>query len=272
MHPTRKLRRTTLTALVLTGLLALYAAPVLAATPANDDFDSAVVIPGIPYSDALDTSGATTSADDPDCVGQGPTVWYTFTPSTDMRLAANTFGSDYDTTLSVYNGSRGALIQIACNDDAFGLQSQVAFDALAGETYYFMVGAFAGGPGGNLVFYLDIAGPPLEFGLDLNPTGSVKPSTGIATMSGTVFCSKPAFVQLFGQLEQRAGRVIIRGFFGDTFDCDGVTPWSVTVSGDNGLFAGGRATFTAEAIAFSQDGDFGYDFESLTVRLTGARR
>jgi hypothetical protein len=30
----------------------------------------------------------------------------------------------------------------------------VVFDAVAGETYFFMVGAFASGPGGNLVFNL----------------------------------------------------------------------------------------------------------------------
>ncbi len=135
-----------------------------------------------------------------------------------------------------------------------------------------MVGAFASGPGGNLVFSLAEPGPPLVFDLSLNATGSVKPSTGIATVSGTVTCSKRAFVQLSGQLEQRAGRVFIRGFFGDTFECDGVTPWTVSLSGENGRFAGGKATFTADAFAFSQDGDFGFDSESLSVRLTGARR
>jgi hypothetical protein len=48
-----------------------------------------------------------------------------------MGIEANTFGSDYDTTLSVYTGSRGALTQIACNDDADLLQSLVRFNATA---------------------------------------------------------------------------------------------------------------------------------------------
>jgi hypothetical protein len=33
----------------------------------------------------------------------------------------------------------------------------VTFDAVAGETYYFMVGAFGDSPGGNLVFNVDVA-------------------------------------------------------------------------------------------------------------------
>jgi hypothetical protein len=87
--------------------------------------------------------------DDPFCAGRSATVWYAFTPTSDMVLRAHTFGSDYDTTLSVYTGSPGNLSQIACNDDALGLQSQVVFTATAGETYYFMVGAFGEGLAGT---------------------------------------------------------------------------------------------------------------------------
>jgi hypothetical protein len=122
----------------------------------SDDFDDANVISELPFSDSVDTFGATTASDDPDCVGQGPTVWYAFTPEEDLNVDANTFGSDYDTTLSVYTGSRGNLTQIACNDDTDGLQSRVQFAAVAEETYFFMIGAFGSGPGGQLVFSIDI--------------------------------------------------------------------------------------------------------------------
>ena len=81
-------------------------------------------------------------------------MWYAFTPSGSKRIEANTFGSDYDTDLVVYTGTRGDLTEIACNDDAESVQSRVVFDAVAGETYFIMVGAFASGPGGNLVFNL----------------------------------------------------------------------------------------------------------------------
>src|SRR5215211_1064543 len=50
------------------------------ALPANDDFNSAQVAPSLPFTASLSTVAATTSADDPDCVGTGPTVWFAFTP------------------------------------------------------------------------------------------------------------------------------------------------------------------------------------------------
>jgi hypothetical protein len=85
-------------------------------------------------------------------VGAGPTVWYALTLAEDAFVDVNTFGSDYDTTLSAYLGERGDLEQIACNDDAAGsLQSRVRFAATADTTVFIMVGAFDSGPGGNLV-------------------------------------------------------------------------------------------------------------------------
>ena len=57
-----------------------------------------------------------------------------------MRVEFNTFGSDYDTTLSAYTGARGGLTQIACNDNADGLlpHSRVTF-ATDGESDYFII-------------------------------------------------------------------------------------------------------------------------------------
>ena len=39
-------------------------------------------------------------------------------PPTTAWVTADTFGSDYDTTLAVYAGSPGALSELACNDDS----------------------------------------------------------------------------------------------------------------------------------------------------------
>jgi hypothetical protein len=265
----QKLRRTALLLLTVPALVVLAASPAIAQPPANDDFASATVVPGLPFTDQVNTTEATTAADDPDCFGQGATVWYSFTPTTDLRVEANTFGSDYDTTLSVYTGAPGALTQIACNDDAVGsLQSRVRFDATAGETYYFMVGSFASGPGGNLVFNVDVAPPPLELGLTIDPVGSVVPSKGVATISGTVTCSEPAFVEVQGRMEQRVGRLLISGFFFTFVECTPpATAWSATVEGENGLFVAGRAH--VEAFAFApEEGAFAE--ASATVRLRGS--
>jgi hypothetical protein len=257
---------------LIIGLLAAFTVfPAFAAPPSNDDFDDATVISGLPFSDSIDTTEATTASDDPDCAGQGPTVWYAFTPAEDIRVGADTFGSDYDTTLSVYTGSRGALTQITCNDDTVGLQSKVSFDAVAGETYFFMVGAFGSGPGGQLVFSVDIAPPPLEIDVTLNQFGTVIPSKGVVTLEGTISCSRPASVDLFGEVSQRAGRAIIQGFFGTSFSCEGETPWSVTFSGENGLFVGGPADVTLFVGAFDEEtGEFFSEEVQQTVRLRGA--
>jgi hypothetical protein len=263
----QKLRRTALLMLTVPALVLLAASPAIAQPPANDDFDSATVVPGLPFTDQLNTTEATTAADDPDCFGQGATVWYSFTPTADLRVEANTLGSDYDTTLSVYTGTRGALTQIACNDDAAGsLQSRVRFDAAAGQTYFFMAGSFASGQGGNLTFNVDVAPPALELGLTIDPTGSVVASKGVATISGTVTCSQPASVGVEGRMEQRAGRLLIHGFFFAFVDCTPpATAWNATVEGENGRFVAGRAQ--VDAVAFAEEA---FAEASATVRLRGS--
>lgn len=139
----------------------------LAVIPGNDDFDNAVDITALPFTDELNTSEATTAADDPAdpedpavCFIGGHTVWYQFTPSKDTRINANTIGSDFDTGIAVFTGTRGALTLIDCNDDLLlgrDRVSSVTFDAVAGTTYYFMVGSCCGTDGGNLVFNLKLA-------------------------------------------------------------------------------------------------------------------
>lgn len=123
------------------------------AVPINDDFNNAIVITQLPFADTTNTENATTAKDDPACAGNAHTVWYRYTPTQDQVIEANTFGSDYDTTLSVYTGTQGSLSQIVCNDDAGDtLQSQISINVVAGETFHFMVGSFGSTNGGNLVF------------------------------------------------------------------------------------------------------------------------
>jgi hypothetical protein len=254
-------------ALALTILFA-GVGPALAAPPTNDDLNSATTVTEpLPFSDAINTAEATTAGDDPDCAGQGPTVWYVFTPSQDMDVQANTYGSDYDTTLSVYTGSPGNLTQIACNDDSGSLQSAVTFAALASETYYFMVGAFASGPGGNLVFTVTLPPPPLTIDLQLSPTGSFD-KQGNAILRGRLTCSKFAFVELAADITQPVGKKAIHGFSEGFFDCNGETPWEITVPGADGRFAGGRATVNVLVDAFDPEtGNVVEAAASATVRL-----
>jgi hypothetical protein len=274
--------RAALTFALAVLLLGLQPLAALAA-PANDDFDDATMITVLPFDDLLDTSDATEAPDDPDCAGAGPTVWYALTLGADTFVEFNTFGSDYDTTLSAYLGERGDLGQIACNDDAGGgVQSRIRFTADAGETYYIMVGAFASGPGGQLVLNAFETEPPVpvepvDITLTVNPTGRFDARSGNAYVSGTVTCSTPAYVSLWGDLIQRAGRANIYGSFSDSFLCEGVTPFESSTDWTTGRFAGGRAEVHVAVEGCPIDFDWDdydewpcdYDEVGRTIQLRG---
>jgi hypothetical protein len=212
-------------------------------------------------------------------------VWFTYTPQSNIRLEANTFGSNYDTTLSVYTGTRGALTQIACNDDVLGtntLQSRVRFDAVAGTTYYFMVSTspFLPSVPDSLVFNLQVAPPPFAFTPTVAQFGSVDPTTGAVTINGSVSCNAPAFISLTGQLKQTRGGTPINGFFYAFVPCNGTASWSSSVWSESALFhgrsallySGGKATVAATAFGFDPDtGEFMQVNFSPTITLTGAQ-
>ena len=142
------------------------ATPTPTATPSdNDDCGEATVITDVPFLvDAFDTTDATTAGEDPvqTCTGGGPSqnansVWYRFTPPSDGHITADTFLSDYDTVLTAHTGACGALTEVACNDDAEGLQeSEVGFDAVGSTTYLIEVTSKTAG-GGSLFFLVDYA-------------------------------------------------------------------------------------------------------------------
>jgi hypothetical protein len=246
------------------GQLAFHVAPVPPppSGPANDEFAAATAIDSLPFEDRIDTSQATTADDDPFCSGRGATVWYAITPAGAQRIELNTFGSDYDTTLSVYTGAQGSLSQVACNDDTQGLQSRVRFAASEGVTYYVMVGSFANGPGGQLVFSAQEAPAALSVDVTVNPFGTVSPTQGTATVSGTVTSSRPVFVSLYnGQLKQRQGQIVLHGLFNSLVYADGTVPWTATMTAaerlsgrGNAMFHGGKSEVSLSAFAIDFDG------------------
>ena len=135
--------RLLVTILTIPLLLAVGAPTAIASPPANDDFDQATVVSALPFTNDLDTTGASQALDDPtDCYGVGgsSSVWYVFTPSHDLMVQTDTYGSDYDTFLAVYTGVRGTLSNIGCNADGGLLFSSRLFLRLSeGVTYYFEV-------------------------------------------------------------------------------------------------------------------------------------
>lgn len=135
-----------------------------AAPPGNDDFSNAREIGALPFEHITGTRDATSETTDPNCFGRRHTVWYSFTPLETGSVVGSTAGSDFDTTLSVYTGTRPDRTRIKCDDDSGpGSTSLIRFKAVAGQTYHFMAGSYRRS-GGRLTFGL-IDSPPLCFGL-----------------------------------------------------------------------------------------------------------
>jgi len=96
----------------------------------------------------FDTTNATDDGSG-GCV-TGPNLWYAYTASCTGTLTVDTFGSSFDTMLSVHTGACDNLTVLDCNDDAAGgLQSEVVIDVFAGTVYRIEIGGFdsAVGPG-----------------------------------------------------------------------------------------------------------------------------
>jgi hypothetical protein len=132
-----------------------------AAAPSNDDFGSSTLISAIPYNNTINTLEATAPASDPlvevNCDGhllaKGlATVWYKHTPGKNRPISIDTIGSNYDTYVAVWKGQGPSnLTLVACDDDNnAGYQSQLAFAAKAGTTYYIEVAQYNGTRGPSL--------------------------------------------------------------------------------------------------------------------------
>ncbi len=135
---------------IITMLVALLVpAGAAAAAPAHDSFADARPIP-VPGTDDTSTTGATTEAGEPQpsCAPVGATVWYRVEAERIGTVRAHTFGSKFDTVLAVWRGEDlASLEEVACNDDATdvgSLQSELRFQAEAGEVYHLQVGGYEG--------------------------------------------------------------------------------------------------------------------------------
>ncbi len=65
------------------------------------------------------------------------------------RVTFDTCGADFDSVLSVYTGTCGALTEVACNDDSCGQQSSITFTNVTVGTHYIIRIAGWNGARGN---------------------------------------------------------------------------------------------------------------------------
>jgi hypothetical protein len=247
------MRRIAVSILTL-GLLIGAPAAVLAAAPSNNIWAGRTVIGSLPFSDTVDTTEATVGAQDPlinaNCGAPATdaSVWYELTATSDANLTVDVSKSDYSAGVIVATGSPNNWSIVTCGP---GL---VIFGASTGETYTIL--AFDDqsdgiGNGGTLIFSVT---PPPVLHLTVDPLGTINASTGMVTVTGTLSCSLPAEVQMYGEVRQKAGRQYI---FGNTFNdesCQDVLSWSATTDFVSGVFVGGKATVHMFAYSFPGGG------------------
>jgi hypothetical protein len=271
----RLVRRTAVAALVLTTAVITTGAPAFAAPPSNDTYAGRQVV-SIGFSDTVDTSEATTDADDAamnatcGAPATDASVWYEITPASDGGIAVDVSESSYSAGVLVATGNPTDGFQIVtCAPGAAGWFAQ------AGETYAVLAidDQFdGGGNGGTLRINVTEIPPPPEIDVTVNRFGTFNSKTGSATISGTVTCTGDAqFAGLDTEVRQNVGRFTITGFgFTEVF-CDGATrPWTLEVTPFNGKFAGGKAVSVTFAFACGFF-DCGIDFEERIVQLRGKR-
>lgn len=118
---------------------------------ASDSCTEATNLATIPGGDASVVNFMTEAASDPQltCAWGNPppprgsqgyrTVWYKFKAPYSGLATVETYYSDYDTILAVYQGSCDALIMLTCNDDHQGFTSRATLPVSRGQTYYIEV-------------------------------------------------------------------------------------------------------------------------------------
>jgi hypothetical protein len=271
----------TIRAIAIAGLLVtgLAAAPVSAAepAPANDDIGSPTVIGGLPYTDTIDTTGATSGATDPascwwsDFGADSATVWYSWTAPESGPIGAASWGSDYDTTLYVgtANGA-GGIDVLVCSDDTRSLQAAARFDAVAGETYLIAIGAspWSETTGGELVFTLDVGPAAQSADVEFDANGAF--TKGTVSFSGTVSCGAEAGLssllvvelsQFGGSRETAAGTAFL-----DIYGCPGEDiPFEIEVPATFGHFHPGAGVAQVIWVACN---DFECANETVDLEVT----
>jgi hypothetical protein len=228
--------------------------PAFASPPSNDTESGAVRVDSVPFTHAVDTTDATPGG--PRFCSSHASVFYTFTPSANVRVQVDTLGSEYDTTLAIYErDDAGNVVEVGCSDDRIGDASGLRLRALAGTAYVFMVGRCCGNPprgepgrpGGPLVLTVSaVSSAPLDVTISVGG-GTVDPSTGVATISGTITCTRRAGVYVEGTLRQvRQGIFVARGYVSAYEACTpgAPVPWSTEVDTETSvIFGAGPATF-----------------------------
>jgi hypothetical protein len=116
----------------------------------NDECaDSITAEEGVPFVGSTVSATGTNSSS---CVSDGEDaldyldVWHNYTPVVSGEVTIRTDGSDFDTTLAVFDACGGT--ELACNDDSgSSFTSQIVINMTAGQTYQVRVAGYDGETG-----------------------------------------------------------------------------------------------------------------------------
>jgi 5-hydroxyisourate hydrolase-like protein (transthyretin family) len=128
-------------------------------TPAaNDNFANAESIPSLPHTIVADNTNATTEPGEGiDCASQFRSLWYSFSPTENMEVRLNTFGSIAPGNVSIYRAlgpSISDLSFLTCTTGGSSARVQLE----AGQTYYLRVDSYGGA--GAIQVNIEPAIPP----------------------------------------------------------------------------------------------------------------
>lgn len=242
----------------LAAALMLSATPATASeapAPANDRRAEATVIEAVPFRDVVDTTAATSDADDrAECHAGGGSVWYALTPAVDLRVDVKTYGSNYDTVLEIQRADTGAVV--GCNDDGgFALDSRLIRDFTAGVTYLIRVAGYSQDDAGTLRLSLD-EWVPLQASITLADTGKLTPG-GRAVIDFTTTCNKTAYGYLDVDARQGLGPTVMTTNADVWLECGQTQQISMRLTPTTGSFLPGLLDVEWSSYLCSEG--YGYD-------------
>ncbi|HET7685439.1 MAG TPA: hypothetical protein VFM19_03425, partial [Candidatus Limnocylindria bacterium] len=257
--------RLTASAGILSMLFTLMlAAPVAADTVAGDALSDPIPIAAADFGtpQAYDTTGATEDAatDPSSCETEfgtydGPfteTVWHSFMPevSGELLVDVNSFpdpeAEGFLAIVFVYaDDGAGGIALVGCS----ALPAAVQFAAEAGTTYYAMTGSLPEMPGGGPAL-ITVAEPVLsDATLD---QATYDPQEDSITVFGSVTCAEAAGVEVYASAAQTIGTHTVWAEGSSFFECEGVTSWSVTLTGVTGPLNPGSIDVSVDLFACGQ--------------------
>ncbi len=241
--------------------------------PPNDDVNTPVDMSLVNnvYTGNQNITAATSASDDPvfACVaGKGyKSVWYRYTATQSGSININTTGSEYDTILGVWQGSRGALNSIACNDDVATnqTQSQVNLSVTSGQVYYIEVAGYNASASGLLnitLTYSPAATSTFTPTATFTPT-STRTNTPTRTFTPTITPRPPVG---YGTYDERSAEIVYSG----NWMAQSVSGNYTNTEKYSGLIgSNARFTFTGENISVIYRG-YPSAFGQMEVRIDGS--